>query len=202
MKVHEAWPGRLSIGATRVAVVSDTHVDNQRDTPPELLAALHREGTDLILHCGDLDDLRVLDHLEEVAPVLAVRGYPDPREEGDRLAELTRIVEVAGLRVGMVHDTNWPGPRVRFTHTLEFPVGSVHDLMEHKFGAAVDIVCFGDTHEEFIGWYQGMLFVNPGSTTRPGLRHPRGDLGTFALLDIKNGVVSAEIKKLRAAPVE
>jgi predicted phosphodiesterase len=91
---------------------------------------------------------------------------------------------------------------VRFTHTLEFPAGSVHDLMEHKFGSAVDLVCFGDTHEEFIGWYQGMLFINPGSTTRPGLRHPRGDLGTFALLDIKNGVVSAEIKKLRPAATE
>jgi predicted phosphodiesterase len=47
-----------------------------------------------------------------------------------------------------------------------------------------------------------MLFINPGSTTRPGLRHPRGDLGTFALLDIKNGVVSAEIKKLRPAATE
>jgi hypothetical protein len=43
----------------------------------------------------------------------------------------------------------------------------------------------------------GMLFVNPGSTTRPNFRHARGDLGTFASLDVKNGVVSAEIRKLQ-----
>jgi predicted phosphodiesterase len=69
--------------------------------------------------------------------------------------------------------------------------------MEQKFGEPVDMVCFGDTHEEYIGWYQGMLFLNPGSTTRPGMRHPRTDLGTYALVDIKQGVISAEIRKLR-----
>ena len=42
----------------------------------------------------------------------------------------------------------------------------------------------------------GMLFVNPGSPTRPNLRHGAGELGTFAILDIKNGAVSAEIRKL------
>jgi len=197
MKVTEAWPGRLAINSTRVAVVSDTHQKGDGwGSAPELIEALR--GTDLILHCGDLDSLGVLDHLETIAPVLAVRGYPDPREEGDRLAELTRVVHVDGVRIGMVHDPMWPGPAMRFSHTLEFPPGSVHDLMEQKFGEPVDMVCFGDTHEEYIGWYQGMMFLNPGSTTRPGMRHPRTDLGTYALIDIKQGVVSAEIKKLRA----
>lgn len=192
---REIWPGRLSIGATRVAIVSDTHAKGDGwDSPPELLEAIR--DVDLILHCGDLDELGVLDHLETVAPVLAVRGYPDPREDGDRLAEVTRVVDVGGVRIGMVHDIHWPGPRVRFTHTLEFPDGTVHELMERKFGEPVDMVCFGDTHEEYIGWYQGVMFLNPGSTTRPGLRHGRDELGTYALLDIKNGAVSAEIRKL------
>jgi putative phosphoesterase len=195
MKVRDAWPGTMRIDSTRIAVVSDTHVkDDGWGSPPELFEAL--KGVELILHCGDLDSLGVLDHLETVAPVLAVRGYPDPREPGDRLAEVTRIVEVDGVRIGMVHDTQWPYPPVKFTHTLEFPAGSVHDLMTLKFGQPVDIVCFGDTHEEYIGWYQGVLFVNPGSTIRPGLRHGRDELGTFAILDVKNGVVSAEIRKL------
>ena len=195
MNVRDAWPGKLSIGATRIAVISDTHAKGDGwDSPAELIEALRH--VDLILHCGDLDSLGVLDHLETVAPVLAVRGYPDPREEGDRLAEITRVVEVAGVRIGMVHDIHWPGPRVRFTHTLEFPPGAVQDLMTQKFGQPVDMVCFGDTHEEYVGWYQGMLFVNPGSTARPGLRHGREDLGTYAILDIKNGAVSVEIKKL------
>ncbi len=202
MKVRDAWPGKLRIDSTRIAVVADTHVDEDGwGSPPELLEALR--GVELILHCGDLDVLGVLDHLETVAPVLAVRGYPDPREDGDRLAEEARVVEVDGVRIGMLHDPRWLGPEVRWTHTLEFPPGwSVDDLLERRFGQRVDVVCFGDTHDEFIGTYQGVLFVNPGSTTRPNTRHTRDDLGTFALLDVKRGVVSAEIRKLRRATGE
>ena len=187
------WPrGNTS----RIAVVSDTHEKGEGwGSPPELIEALRT--SDLILHCGDLDSLGVLDHLETVAPVLAVRGYADPREAGDRLAETTRVVEFAGLRIGMVHDPEWPGPPARFTHTLEFPPGAVDELMAQKFGRPVDVVCFGHTHDDFIGWYQGMLFINPGSTIRPGRRLGPGEFGTFAMLDIKDGVVSAEIKTLR-----
>ena len=179
----------------RIAVISDTHeLGNGWGSPPEVLDALR--GVDLILHCGDLEVLGVLDHLETVAPLLAIRGYGDPHEDGDRLADQTRVVEVEELRIGMMHDIGWPGPMVRFSHTLEFPPGSVQELLKRKFGQEVDVVCFGDTHEEFIGWYQGVLFVNPGSTTHPGLRHATGDLGTLAYLDIRSGVVSAEIHKL------
>ena len=179
----------------RIAVISDTHVPGDGSgSPPELLEALR--GADLILHCGDLEALGVLDHLGTVAPLLAVRGYGDPHEPGERLADRTRVVGVVGLRIGMVHDLLWPGPPVRFTQTLEFPPGPVGELMVRKFGQPVDVICFGDTHEEYIGWYQGILFVNPGSPTHPGRRHRRGDLGTLAYLDISNGVVSAEIRKL------
>ena len=183
----------------RIGVVSDTHeLGKGWGSPPELIEALR--GSELILHCGDLETLSVLDHLETVAPVRAVRGYADPREPGDRLADRTRVVDVEGLRIGMVHDPWWPGPPVRFTRTLEFPPGDISDLLRPKFGQPVDVVCFGDTHEEFIGWYQGVLFVNPGSPTFPGIRHRRGELGTLAFLDITNGVVSAEIRQLHRSP--
>ena len=179
----------------RIAVVSDTHeLGNGWGSPPELLEALR--GVDLILHCGDLETLGVLDHLETVAPLMAVRGYNDPHEPGERLAERTRVVKVAGVLIGMVHDLRWPGPPVHFTLTLEFPSGSAHELMERKFGQPVDMICFGDTHMDYIGWYQGMLFLNPGSPTHAGLRHHDGALGTLAYLDITNGVVSAQIRRL------
>ena len=42
-----------------------------------------------------------------------------------------------------------------------------------------------------------VLFVNPGSTAHPGIRHKKNDLGTLAILDIKNNVVSAEIVYLK-----
>lgn len=192
----DAWPGVVRVNSTRISVVSDTHEQGDGwGSPPELLEAL--AGSDLILHCGDLDTLGVLDHLETVAPVLAVRGYPDPREESARLADETRVVEVDGVRIGMVHDIRLHGGAINFTHTVEFPRGDPRELMERRFGQAVDVVCFGDTHHEYIAMVGGMLFINPGSTSRPNLRHPSGDLGTFANLDLKGGVVSAEIRKLR-----
>ncbi len=195
MPPPSARPGRVRLGGKRVAVVSDTHAQGDGwDSPPELLHALR--GVDLILHCGDLDSLGVLDHLETVAPVLAVRGYPDPVEEGNRLANVLRVVEVEGIRIGMVHDPRWPLP-FTFTHTLGFPPGPVQDHLRPRFGTEVDVVCFGDTHDEYIGWYQGVLFLNPGSPSRPGMRHSPGDVGTFATLDIHEGVIAAEIHKLR-----
>lgn len=190
----DAWPGVMRVESTRISVVADTHEQGDGwGSPPELLQALG--GSDLILHCGDLDSLGVLDHLETVAPVFAVRGYPDPREEGDRLADETRVVEVDGVRIGMVHDIRLHGGAVSFTHTVEF---SQHprEMLERRFGGPVDVVCFGDTHHEYIGMADGILLVNPGSTRRPNFRHAAGDLGTFANLDVKNGVVAAEIKKL------
>jgi len=185
----------MTSSAIRIAVVSDTHdEENGQGLPGELIEAV--QGFDLIFHCGDLENLGVLDRLEKVATVLAVRGYRDPFEPGDRLAGETRVAKVAGLRIGMVHDLRWPGSEVNVGQTLEFPPGSIQDLMKRKFGQRVGVVCFGDTHEEYIGWHEGILFINPGSPTYPGLRHPRGELGTLAYLDIKNGVASAKIIKL------
>ena len=90
-----------------VGVISDTHsAGSGSDLPDVILSSL--SGVDLILHCGDLECLGVLDVLEQVAPVLAVRGYEDPREPGDRLAHMTRIVKVESVSIGMVHDIQWP----------------------------------------------------------------------------------------------
>jgi len=73
---------------TKIGVISDTHsAGSGRDLPIKVLEAL--QGVDIILHCGDLECLGVLDYLEEVAPLLAVRGYEDPIETGERLALTT-----------------------------------------------------------------------------------------------------------------
>ena len=74
----------------KIGVISDTHsAGSGRDLPQPVLDVFN--GVDLILHCGDLECLGVLDYLETVAPVLAVRGYEDPMEAGERLANATRV---------------------------------------------------------------------------------------------------------------
>ena len=55
----------------RVGVISDTHGLLR----PAAAAALH--GVELIIHAGDIGQRRVLEGLEEIAPVVAVRGNVD-----------------------------------------------------------------------------------------------------------------------------
>ena len=182
----------------KIGIISDTHsAGSGNDLPSQVLEAF--EGADLILHCGDLECLGVLDVLERLAPVLAVRGYEDPIEPGDRLARVTRVVQAEDVAIGMIHDIQWPGPHVGTGangDVLEFPDGSARDLLAKKFQQPVDVVIFGDTHEEMICLRDGVLLVNPGSPTYPGRRHTRGDLGTVGLLDIQGGTTLVRLIKL------
>ena len=67
----------------KVGIISDTHsAGSGKDLPQEVFQAL--SGVEMILHCGDLECIGVLDRLETIAPVIAVRGYEDPVESGDR----------------------------------------------------------------------------------------------------------------------
>ena len=179
----------------RIGLISDTHsAGSGRDLPGEVLQAL--SGVDLILHCGDLECLGVLDYLETVAPVLAVRGYEDPREPGERLADAVRVVHTGGLAIGMIHDIQWPGPKIATTGDgtgLVLPEGRAAKTLAAKFGEQVDVVLFGDTHEELVCRWDGALMVNPGSPTYPGKRHRRGALGTVGLLENKDGMTTARI---------
>ena len=188
----------------KIGLISDTHSAGAgRDLPTPALDAL--SGVDLVLHCGDLECLGVLDYLETVAPVLAVRGYEDPLEEGDRLANATRVVRVGGVSIGMIHDIQWPGPRIATTPDgtgLALPdEQEARELLRRKFGQPVDVVAFGDTHEELVCWWGGVLLINPGSPTYPGRRHRRGALGTIAILEIEDGAVRPRLIDLESGPV-
>ncbi len=182
----------------QVGLISDTHMAGSgRGLPDKVLEAL--AGVDLILHCGDLECLGVLDYLETIAPVLAVRGYEDPTEPGERLAQTTRMVQVEEVNIGMVHDIQWPTPRIATSQDgtgLVFPEGSAADLLARKFGRPVDVVVFGDTHEELVCYNDGVLLINPGSPTYPGRRHRPGSLGTLARLKVEGRAVEVAMIRL------
>lgn len=181
----------------RIGLIADTHIQRPSERLPEAVLRALR-GVELVLHCGDIYHLSCLDQLEALAPVLAVRGYPDPRAPDPRLAETVRVVEAGGVRIGMVHDIGWPGPRIKADLRLELPDDEpLPDVLRRKFGALVDVVAFGDTHEELVETHGGVLFVNPGSPTYPGVRHPLGELGTVAILEVVSGQARAQIVKLR-----
>ena len=187
--------------ATKIGVISDTHsAGSGRDLPVEILKTLR--GVDMILHCGDLECLGVLDYLEEVAPLLAVRGYEDPVEEGERLALTTRVVKVEGVSIGMIHDIQWPGPKIQTSPDgadLILPEANGREIMARKFKEPVDIVLYGDTHEEIVTYWDGIMIMNPGSPTYPGKRHKRGALGTLGILEIDGEDAAGRIVELDLA---
>jgi putative phosphoesterase len=116
-----------------IGVISDTHGLLR----PEALAALR--GVDLVLHAGDIGAPEILEALEELAPVTAVRGNNDIDDWARALPE-TAVVRVGPFDIALVHDIK----------TLP---------AKH---AAVAVVS-GHSHRPRNEWLDGILYFNPGS---------------------------------------
>ena len=82
-----------------IGVIADTHVPQRLRRLPDGIPAAFR-GVDLILHAGDLNSVRVMAELEEIAPVQAVVGNADLFRSG---LPLTRVLEIEGRRIGLTH---------------------------------------------------------------------------------------------------
>ena len=79
----------------QIGIISDTH-DLLR---PEVLKNL--QGCDWILHGGDISSRKILDQLEAIAPVKAVRGNND-KDWAETLPTFLDF-ERGGLRICMTH---------------------------------------------------------------------------------------------------
>ena len=79
----------------KIGILSDTHDLLREDVIRQL------QGCDLILHGGDISSRKILDRLEEIAPVKAVRGNND-KEWAEELPVFLDF-ELGGLRIYMTH---------------------------------------------------------------------------------------------------
>jgi uncharacterized protein len=88
---------------TEIVVLADTHIrrGSSRRLPAAVYDAL--DGTDLVLHAGDVVTGDLLEELAGFAPTVAVLGNNDGELVG-RLPE-DRVLTVDGLRIAMVHDS-------------------------------------------------------------------------------------------------
>jgi putative phosphoesterase len=111
----------------RVVLTADTHVPKRaRDLPGPLWRAI--EDTDVVVHAGDWVDVALLDELEaRAARVIGVYGNNDGHRLRARLPEVARV-ELAGLRLAVVHET---GPAAAEPGLADRPTaptgGHVHD---------------------------------------------------------------------------
>ena len=158
----------------KVAVLSDTHAPRRwKSCPPAV--AQHLRGAELILHAGDVCTAAVLDELSEYAPVRAVAGNNDGPDVAAWGAEPTLEIDLAGLRVAMIHDSGQASGRL--------------GRMRRAFPRA-DLVVFGHSHIPLDQAEPGLRIFNPGSPTdRRRQLH-----GTIGLLRIEAGrLLKAEI---------
>ena len=153
----------------RAVVLSDTHL---RDVgagrlPDQVLGALR--DADVVLHCGDVVEHALLDELMTYAPVHAVLGNNDVTLRGVLPERL--LVELDGVRVGMVHDSGTTKGRAA--------------RMRRAFPDC-DVVVFGHSHApvDELG-VDGQRLFNPGSPTQRRMQpHP-----SFGVLDLDGGRV-------------
>ncbi len=130
----------------RVVVLSDTHVRRGGRKALPAAALVHLRRAEVILHAGDVLEQWFLDDLAELAPVHAVLGNNDT---GLDLPERLQL-DLAGVRVGMVHDS---GARTGREARLA------------RWFASCQLVVFGHSHAPLDARGQGHRLLNPGSPT-------------------------------------
>ncbi len=149
----------------RIGLISDTHGLLR----PEARFAL--SGVICIIHAGDICNAGVLEQLEEIAPVIAVRGNNDRGDWAQRLQE-KEVLEVGGVKVMVVHD--------------------LQDLDIDPAVEGIKVVVSGHSHRPVVKKERGVLFVNSGSAGPRRFRLPI----SVGFLEISDGVPKAELEML------
>ncbi len=151
---------------TVIGVVSDTHGLLR----PEALK--HLFEVERIVHAGDIGSPNVLEKLQTLAPVSAVRGNNDKGLWAEAIPETLQLA-VRGHSIHVLHDL------------------AQIDLSPAAAGVAV--VISGHSHKPLLELREGVLFLNPGSIGPRRFRLPI----SLAKLYISDTEVNAEIIELR-----
>ncbi len=151
----------------RILAFSDTHGDNT-----QCFEWIERiPGVNLILHAGD-----ILRDAEDLAAVYPQTEYVSGNNDFARFAPAEKILFCDGKNLFLTHG-----------HTY----GVKHGLRTLASAARLkgaQICVFGHTHVPYCGYEDGILLVNPGSSSG---RYAAA--ATCAVIEIDQGRVSADI---------
>ena len=148
-----------------IGVISDTHGLLR----PEALAAL--QGSQRIIHAGDIGDTAILDRLSQIAPVTAVRGNVD-RESWARNIPETNVLECGDVSIYVIH--------------------ILESLDLKPQAAGMQAVIYGHSHVPKQEIKDGVLYFNPGSAGPRRFQLPV----TIGKLTIDEGKIRGEIVEL------
>ena len=119
-----------------IGVISDTHGLIR----PEVFEIL--KGVDLIIHAGDIGGVEVLNALETIAPVKAVRGNNDRDSWGDHIPH-DQVIEYGSHLFYVLHELG---------HLDLDPAAA-------EFSAVI----YGHSHRPLAETKKDVLYLNPGS---------------------------------------
>ena len=148
-----------------IGLISDTHGLIR----PEALKAL--AGVELIVHAGDIGKPEVLDRLQAIAPLAAIRGNNDTAPWAQHIPEILDL-HVKDRTIRVIHNVRDSEPNLR-------PAG-------------IDVIISGHSHKPSVETRDNVLFVNPGSAGPRRFKLPV----TVGLLDLGLAEVKAEIIRL------
>jgi len=151
---------------TRIGLISDTHGLLR----PQALEALR--GSELILHAGDVGQPEILAALQELAPIVAVRGNVDASAWARALPE-TAVAQAGKILLYVLHD--------------------VHALGLNPAVAGFHVVVSGHSHEPGKFERDGVLYINPGSAGPRRFQLPV----TVARLNLRSKPFAVEFVELK-----
>jgi uncharacterized protein len=159
------------MGSSRViGLISDTH----GLVRPDVFFAF--EGVEVIYHAGDVGGREVLHILSKIAPVQAVYGNTDLRDDPSLSAQFAETVGGVTIHVSHGHELGSPTPS-RFLERYD-----------------AQVIVYGHTHRPLVVESGERLVVNPGAAG-PRRFHL---MPSVARLTIRDGRATVDIVELPA----
>lgn len=141
----------------KIGIISDTHGIIKYRALEEL------KGSQFIIHAGDIGNEEVLDTLNSIAPVYAVKGNVDKGIWAENIPE-ERYITIEGVNIYLIHDIN----NVAFDPKSK----------------GIHIIISGHSHQFSNLIKDNIVYLNPGGAGRKRFNLPL----TVASLYIENGI--------------
>lgn len=159
-----------------IGVIADTHIPNSADSISDKILEAFKH-VDMIIHAGDLVNLKVLEELQSACPkVVAVYGNMDPQEVALKLPQ-KEIITIGDFRIGLMHGRGAPS-------------GLISQLNEEFRNDNVDAIIFGHSHQPLCEKIGKILFFNPGSATDKVF----APYNSYGIIEVKDKIEGRIIK--------
>lgn len=149
-----------------IGIISDTHGYLSKS------ARIALKGVSLIVHAGDIDNLKIYRQLQRIAPLKAVCGNTDFGFWANALP-VTGLAQIAKTNIYILHD--------------------LEELDIKPEVADIQVVVSGHTHRPKINNQNGVLYINPGSASSPRHSGPP----SMVKLKIKGNQIETELIELK-----